>query len=97
MLILKLNNLYFFYLSVVLYYFLILMECLGLKEEMEIEEVFEIVLSIFVLWRSIFFVIGKKRDELWNEKLYIKVKRIILEVREVVKSKKIKLSFFCDF
>lgn len=72
------------------------MECSGLKEEMEIEEAFEIVLSTSALWRSIFSATGKKRDELWNEKLYIKAKRTILEVREAVKSKKIKLSFFRD-
>lgn len=72
------------------------MECLGLKEEMEIEEVFEIFLSNYVLWRSIFIVIGKKKDELWKEKFYIKVKWIILEVWDIIKNRRIKLCFFCN-
>lgn len=63
---------------------------------MEIEEVFEIFLSNYVLWRSIFIVIGKKKDELWKEKFYIKVKWIILEVWDIIKNKRIKLCFFCN-
>lgn len=72
------------------------MECSGLKEEMEIEEAFEILLSTSALWRHIFSATGKKRSELLKEKLYIKAKRTILDVREAFKDKKIKLCFFRD-
>lgn len=58
-----------------------LIECLGLKEEMGIEDVFNIILSIYEFWRCILIVIGIKRDELWNEKFYIKVRKIIFEMK----------------
>lgn len=70
------------------------MECSGLKEEMEIEEAFETLLSNYALWRSIFTATGKKKDELWKEKLYIKAKWTTLEVRDTIKNRRIKLCFF---
>lgn len=73
------------------------MECFGLKEEMGIEEVYYIFCSIYVLWKSIFFVIGKKIKDLWKEKFLIKVKSIIFEVKKFVKNRIINLSFFWVF
>lgn len=73
------------------------MECFGLKEEMGIEEVYCIFISIYVLWKSILFVIGKKINDLWKEKFFIKVKNIIFEVKKFVKNRIIYLSFFRGF
>lgn len=73
------------------------MECFGLKEEMRIEDVFCIFVSIVVLWKSILFVFGNKIDDLCKEKFYIKVKNIIFEVKEVVRNRIINLSFFWGF
>lgn len=58
----------------ILYFFFILIECLGLKEEMGIEDVFDIILNIYEFWGCILIVIGIKKDELWNEKFCIKVR-----------------------
>lgn len=85
---------FLFSFSVALHHFSTLMECSGLKEKMGIEEAFEILLSTHALWRSIFSATGKKKDELWKEKLYIKAKRTILKVRETIKNRRIKLCFF---
>lgn len=60
------------------------MECFGLKDDMGMEEVFCIFVNIYILWKSILFVIGNKRDDLWKEKFYVKVKKIIFEVKNVV-------------
>lgn len=63
-----------------LVFFLILMECLGLKENMDLEEVFEIIIIIYYLWKCVLIVFGRKKEELWKEKFVIKVNDSILDL-----------------
>lgn len=79
---------------VALHLYSILMECSGLKEEMGIEEAFRILVSANALWKSILSATGKKANDLWKEKLCIKAKNTIFEVKESVKHRTINLNFF---
>lgn len=69
------------------------MECSGLKEEMRIEDAFCILVSTAALWKSILSASGNKTDDLCKEKLYIKAKNTISEVKEAVRNRTINLSF----
>lgn len=82
------------YSRVTLHLYSILMECSGLKDDMGMEEAFRILVNTHILWKSILSAIGNKRDDLWKEKLYVKAKKTISEVKNAVQNKTIKLSFF---
>lgn len=92
LLIFKRNNLFHF--RVALHLYSILMECSGLKEEMGTEEAYCILVSTHALWKSILSATGKKTNDLWKEKLFIKAKNTIFEVKKSVKNRTIHLSFF---
>lgn len=100
MIILKFDFVYFlwgFFFRVMLVFFLILMECLGLKENMDFEEVVEIIIIIYDLWKCVIIVFGKKKDELWKEKFVIKVNDIILDLWWIIENRIIKWKFFMCF
>lgn len=77
-----------------LHFFSTLIECSGLKEEMGIEDAFNTILSTHEFWRCILTATGTKRDELWNEKLYIKARKTILEMKRAIEMKTLELNVF---
>lgn len=70
------------------------MECSGLKENMDLEEAFEIIITTHYLWKCVLTASGRKKEELWKEKLVIKANDSILDLRQTVESKTIKRNFF---
>lgn len=59
---------------------------------MGIEDAFDIILSTHEFWRCILTATGTKRGILWNEKLCIKAKQTILEIKRAIEIKTIKLN-----
>lgn len=77
-----------------LHFFSTLIECSGLKEETGIEDAFIIILNTHEFWECILTATGAKRDELWNEKLCIKAKETIIEIKRAIEMRTIKLNVF---
>lgn len=73
------------------------MECLGLKEEMNLEEVVDVIIIIYDLWKCVLIVFGSKKEELWKEKYVIKVVNIIMDLKWIIEKKIIECKFFMNF
>lgn len=84
----------YFLFRLALYFFSTLVECSGLREEMELEESLDIILSTHDLWKCVLTATGKKRDELWEETLVTKAKKTILYLKQAIENKTIKLRLF---
>lgn len=77
-----------------LHFYSTLIECSGLKDETGIEDAFDIILSTHAFWECILTATGAKRHELWNEKLCIKARQTILEIKRAIEMRTIKLNAF---
>lgn len=83
-----------FFFRVTLSFFTTLIKCSGLKEDMDLEEAIENILSAHDLWQCVLTASGKKREELWKEEHVIKARKIILHLKNLVLTKSIKLNLF---
>lgn len=63
---------------------------------MELEESLDVILSTHDLWKCVLTATGKKRDELWEETLVIKAKKTILDLKQAIENKTIKLRLFMN-
>lgn len=70
------------------------MECSGLKENMDLEEAVEIIITTHDLWKCVITASGRKKEELRKEKLVIKAIDTILDLRRAVENRTIKRKFF---
>lgn len=70
------------------------MECSGLKENMDLEEAVEIIITTHDLWKCVFTTSGRRKEDLWKEKLVLKATDTILDLRRIVENKTIKRHFF---
>lgn len=70
------------------------MECSGLKEEMDLEEAVEMIITTHDLWKCVLTASGQKKEELCKEKLVAKAYETISDLRQTVENKTITRKFF---
>lgn len=63
-----------FFFRVMLSFFSILIECSGLKEEMDLEEAVEIIITTHDLWKCVLTASGKKKRAITERKTCCKSK-----------------------
>lgn len=72
------------------------MECSGLKEEMNLEEAVDVIITTHDLWKCVLTASGSKKEELWKEKHVTKAVNTIMDLKRTIEKKTIERKFFMN-
>lgn len=72
------------------------MECSGLKEEMNLEEAVDVIITTHDLWKCVLTASGSKKEELWKEKHLTKAVNTIMDLKRTIEKKTIERKFFMN-